>query len=103
MICQQYQNATPFVLIQKFFAIYTVWPWPTPVILRRFEDLLFKDTDGRYFPVWNPISNFKDSLHIMPIITPAYPSMNSAYNVTMPQFRAVQVSNTTTLYIPFNL
>lgn len=91
MICQQYQNATPYVLIQQFFAIYSVWPWPTPVILRRFEDLLFKDSDGRYHPVWNPISNFKDSLHIMPIITPAYPSMNSAYNVALPQFRAIQV------------
>ena len=91
MICQQFQNATPFVLIQKFFSLYTYWPWPTPVILRRFEDLSFKDSDGKYLPVWNPVSNFKDSLHIMPIITPAYPSMNSAYNVGLPQFRCIQV------------
>ena len=31
-----------------------------------------------------------DRQHIMPIITPASPSMNSAYNVGIPQFRVLQ-------------
>jgi poly(A) polymerase len=57
-----------------------------------FEEIKFDETDGQYFPVWNPLNNFKDSLSIMPIITPAYPAMNSAYNVAQPQFRCFVVS-----------
>jgi poly(A) polymerase len=90
-VCQQFETASPFIILQKFFAIYANWPWPCPVILRRFEDLQFKNTDGNYLPVWNPVVNFKDSLHLMPIITPAYPAMNSAYNIAQPQFRCIQV------------
>lgn len=92
LVCQTFPDLCPYSLVRKFFAMYTMWTWPTPVMLRRFEDLQFKDSDGRYLPVWNPLVNFKDSLHIMPIITPAYPAMNSAYNIAQPQFRCVMVS-----------
>lgn len=90
-ICKLHPQATPFVLIEKFFAVYAMWQWPTPVMLREFEDLKYPDSDGRYLPVWNPMVNYKDSLHIMPIITPAYPAMNSAYNIAQPQFRCMLV------------
>ena len=40
--------------------------------------------------VWDPQSNSRDAAHLMPIITPAYPSMNSAYNVGRPQMRRLQ-------------
>jgi len=33
-------------------------------------------------PVWDPRYNVSDRLHLMPIITPAYPQQNSTYNVT---------------------
>ena len=92
LVCQTFPDLCPYSLVRKFFAMYTMWTWPTPVMLRRFEDLQFKDSDGRYLPVWNPLVNFKDSLHIMPIITPAYPAMNSAYNIAQPQFRCIMVS-----------
>jgi poly(A) polymerase len=38
----------------------------------------------------NPAVNPRDGLHLMPIITPAYPSMNSCYNVDYPQLRRIQ-------------
>ena len=41
---------------------------------------------------WNPKTNPRDNTHLMPIITPCYPGMNSAYNVGLPQFRQLQVS-----------
>ena len=88
-ICQLYVNACPFTLMQKFFAVYVKWKWPTAVIMHKFEDMQFKDSGGRYLSVWNPKVNPKDSTHLMPIITPAYPSMNSAYNVSYPQYRFI--------------
>lgn len=103
MVCQMYPNACPFTLVQKFFEIYAIWPWPSPVMLRSYEDLQVQDTDGRYLQVWNAKSNYKDALHIMPIITPAYPAMNSAYNVSPPQFRAFQVRRRSNYFLLFFL
>jgi poly(A) polymerase len=35
-----------------------------------------------HFKVWNPKVNPSDRAHIMPVITPAFPAMNSTHNVT---------------------
>jgi poly(A) polymerase len=40
--------------------------------------------------VWNPRANPKDKLHVMPVITPAYPSMNSTYNVSDSTLRVIR-------------
>mmetsp|Transcript_7317 Transcript_7317/g.15954 ORF Transcript_7317/g.15954 Transcript_7317/m.15954 type:complete len:275 (+) Transcript_7317:2-826(+) len=42
------------------------------------------------FPIWDPNENYRDSTHLMPIITPCYPSMNSSYNVGEPQLRRLR-------------
>ena len=39
--------------------------------------------------VWDPRRNPKDRYHLMPIITPAYPCMNSTYNVTSSTLRVM--------------
>ncbi|KAI3940738.1 hypothetical protein MKW98_030057 [Papaver atlanticum] len=73
-ICQLYPNALPSVLVSRFFKIYRQWQWPNPVLLCAIEE--------GSLPVWDPRRNHRDRLHHMPIITPAYPCMNSSYNVS---------------------
>jgi poly(A) polymerase len=90
-VCQRYPNACPATCVRKFFQMYTQWRWPNPIMLTGIESHTPSETDGRYLPVWNPKVNPKDGAHVMPIITPAFPSMNSSYNVGLPQFRLIQV------------
>ncbi|KAH0916336.1 LOW QUALITY PROTEIN: hypothetical protein HID58_030782 [Brassica napus] len=80
-ICQLYPNALPNMLASRFFRVYTQWRWPNPVLLCSI--------DGGSFglQVWDPRRNPKDRLHMMPIITPAYPCMNSSYNVSASTLR----------------
>ncbi|WOL01142.1 nuclear poly(A) polymerase 1 [Canna indica] len=75
-ICQLYPNALPSMLVSRFFRVYSQWRWPNPVMLCEIKE----GTLG--LPIWDPRRNPRDRLHQMPIITPAYPCMNSSYNVS---------------------
>ncbi|KAI8527742.1 hypothetical protein RHMOL_Rhmol12G0098000 [Rhododendron molle] len=110
-ICQLYPNALPSVLVSRFFRVYNLWRWPNPVMLCPIQE------GSLGLPVWDPRRNFRDRQHLMPIITPAYPCMNSSYNVStstlrvmMEEFRrgneiceALETNNTgwMTLFEPF--
>eukprot|EP01135_Chromosphaera_perkinsii_P003758 Nk52_evm4s255 gene=Nk52_evmTU4s255 len=74
--CQLYPNAAPSVVVSRFFRVFHQWSWPTPVLLKNIEESSLR------MSVWNPKINAKDRFHLMPVITPAYPSMNSTYNVS---------------------
>ncbi|XP_047337569.1 nuclear poly(A) polymerase 1-like [Impatiens glandulifera] len=80
-ICQLYPNALPNMLVSRFFRVYTQWRWPNPVVLCDIEERSLG------LQVWDPRRNYKDRFHLMPIITPAYPSMNSSYNVSSSTLR----------------
>ncbi|KAF6776119.1 hypothetical protein AHF37_04535 [Paragonimus kellicotti] len=75
-ICQLYPYATPSILVYSFFKIFSQWPWPKPVRLRESEYI-----PSLCLPVWDPRLNPPDQYHLMPILTPSYPSQNSTYNV----------------------
>ncbi|KAI7742949.1 hypothetical protein M8C21_010420 [Ambrosia artemisiifolia] len=76
-VCQLYPNAIPSMLVSRFFRVYTHWRWPNPVMLSPIEV-----DDDLGFSVWDPRKVKSDRTHLMPIITPAYPCMNSSYNVS---------------------
>ncbi|KAF2396319.1 Poly(A) polymerase [Trichodelitschia bisporula] len=75
-ICQLYPMAPGAVIVAKFFHIMGGWPWPRPILLKNIED--------GPLPVraWNPQLYAPDRRHLMPIITPAYPSMCATHNIT---------------------
>ncbi|CAE8617772.1 unnamed protein product [Polarella glacialis] len=80
-ICQLYPYYAPNQLVNRFFRLYHQWNWTRPVMLCEIIDPA--NVPGMTsFKVWNPKANPADRQHVMPVITPAFPSMNSTYNVT---------------------
>ncbi|XP_076937278.1 nuclear poly(A) polymerase 4-like [Bidens hawaiensis] len=75
-VCQVYPNAIPSMLVSRFFKVFSHWRWPNPVMLCTLQE------NELGLDVWDPRKNPEDRTHCMPIITPAYPSMNSSYNVS---------------------
>ncbi|KAF0892191.1 hypothetical protein E2562_014784 [Oryza meyeriana var. granulata] len=87
-VCQLYPNAAPSMLLPRFFRIFARWKWPSPVMLHAIEH----DDGGELglrLPVWDPRRNPRDRIHLMPIVTPAYPCMNSGYNVSHATLRVI--------------
>lgn len=82
-VCQLYPNAVPSMLASRFFRVYTQWRWPNPVMLCDIKE------DDIGLVVWNARKYPRDRMHHMPIITPAYPCMNSSYNVSSSTLRVM--------------
>lgn len=87
-ICQLYPNAAPSTLVTRFFRVLEQWKWPNPVLLNPISD--GPSGPGGPHKPWNPKVNPKDRMHLMPIITPAFPAMNSTYNVSESTLRLMK-------------
>lgn len=79
-LCQLYPYFNTAALVKRFFKLYERWDWNNPVVLKHIEE---KETPGlMMFKIWNPKANPQDRMQLMPIITPAFPCMNSTHNVS---------------------
>lgn len=74
-INQLYPTAAPSTLLLRFFMVLANWKWPLAI-------QLCKNYDAKLgLEVWNAnVGN--NRYQVMPILTPAYPSMNSSFNVS---------------------
>ena len=79
-VCQMFPNFSPLQICLKFFLVYSRWNWGNPVILCPITQSTEVGLMG--FKIWNPKLNHSDRSHLMPIVTPAFPCMNSTYNVS---------------------
>jgi len=80
-VCQLYPYYTSAALVKRFFRVYDRWNWKNPVVICPIREQ--SNVAGLMaFKIWNPKQYPQDRMHLMPIITPAFPSMNSTHNVT---------------------
>ena len=70
-VCQLYPNATSSVQLAKFFFVFSQWNWPMPIHLTPMRET----APGMEHDVW-ACGDWRD---VMPVITPAYPAMNSMF------------------------
>jgi poly(A) polymerase len=78
-LCQLYPFASPSTLLVKFFQVFgSQWKWPNPIKLNNIQENR-SDNFSEQRQIWNPEEN---PYHVMPIITPAYPAMNSTASVS---------------------
>jgi poly(A) polymerase Pap1 len=81
-VCQLFPNAAPNVLLNRFFLFYDTWKWPNPIHLVHPE--------SGEMQIWDPAVNRRDRFDLMPIITPAYPSINSTHNISKATMRVIK-------------
>jgi poly(A) polymerase len=81
-VCQLYPYNAPSQLVSRFFRVYHQWNW-AKLAVKLNEIVEPSSMPGMTgFKVWNPQVNPADRQHIMPVITPAFPAMNSTHNVS---------------------
>ncbi|RHY32840.1 hypothetical protein DYB32_002190 [Aphanomyces invadans] len=75
-INQLYPTAAPSTLLLRFFMVLSQWKWPSAIQLCKTYDAKLG------LEIWNANVG-GNRFQVMPILTPAYPSMNSSYNVSV--------------------
>jgi poly(A) polymerase len=61
-------------LFKKFLRAMAKWKWPSPITIAKIDNY-------RYSPDLEPWDPSHAEHELMPVLTPAYPSKNSSYNV----------------------
>jgi poly(A) polymerase len=85
-VCQMFPKATISSVIHRFFSILSTWQWPMPILLAKPYDCDGVDSSLQ----WCPQKHHHDRGHVMPIITPGFPAVNSAVNVNASTLRILK-------------
>ena len=85
-VCQMFPTLCAAGIMKKFFKTMLNWAWAPskPIILcdlKRQEDVFGSKISDETFSVWGD-TPLKEQGNLMPVITPAFPAMNSTFNVT---------------------
>eukprot|EP01022_Parablepharisma_sp_SALTPOND_P020138 TRINITY_DN3581_c0_g1_i1.p1 TRINITY_DN3581_c0_g1~~TRINITY_DN3581_c0_g1_i1.p1 ORF type:complete len:545 (+),score=63.38 TRINITY_DN3581_c0_g1_i1:897-2531(+) len=80
--CQLYPYLPPNKLLEKLFFTFYRWKWKIPVLLCELREPKGTNLPSTLPKNWNPKLVEQGDQHLMPIITPAYPCINSTYNVS---------------------
>jgi poly(A) polymerase len=81
LVVQLYPNACGASLLRKFFLVFKTWRWPQPLLLTKPHDA------GYGLPVWSVATAVRQ---VAPMITPAYPAMNSTLAVSRQTLQILQ-------------
>lgn len=85
-ICQLFPKATISSVIHRFFTVMSTWSWPTPVLVSKPYESSEIDACSQ----WCPQKNHHDRGHLMPIVTPGFPAVNSSVNVNKSTMKILQ-------------
>ncbi|MES1913848.1 MAG: hypothetical protein MHM6MM_005998, partial [Cercozoa sp. M6MM] len=81
--CRFFPKANPAQLVRRLFFLYTHWKWPQPVCVKVSEKHPDIGLDDEVFDS----ESYMGQRALMPVLTPAYPCMNSTYNVNTSSLR----------------
>ncbi|CAI5708942.1 hypothetical protein KXD40_004821 [Peronospora effusa] len=84
-VCQMFPRASVAAIVHRFFSVMASWRWPTPILVAHPSN----DVSADNFQ-WDPQHNNHDRAHLMPIITPGFPAVNTAVNVNLSTMRVMQ-------------
>ncbi|KAG6614264.1 putative Poly(A) polymerase [Phytophthora cinnamomi] len=84
-VCQMFPRASVASIVHRFFSVLASWRWPTPILVAH------PSNGGNADNVqWDPQHNIHDRAHLMPIITPGFPAVNTAVNVNISTLRVLR-------------
>ncbi|GMF14646.1 unnamed protein product [Phytophthora lilii] len=84
-VCQMFPRASVASLVHRFFSVLASWRWPTPILVAHPSNGGNADNIQ-----WDPQHNIHDRAHLMPIITPGFPAVNTAVNVNISTLRVLR-------------
>lgn len=85
-VCQMFPTAAVSALVHRFFAVLSTWSWPAPVLIARQAASPLADAP---IAQWSPRTSHHDRAHLMPIISPGFPAVNTAVNVNLSTMRVL--------------
>lgn len=84
-VCQMFPHAAVSSVVHRFFTVMSTWSWPAPILLAKpYENPRVTACDQ-----WSPLKHHHDRAHLMPIISPGFPAVNTAVNVNHSTMRVL--------------